>query len=247
MTPGPSDANVFRAFSVEHLAALAAIVALGTLMVVLARRRAQPWQRGFEVVLAVLLLVQWPLSYWLASSTGVLTVENSYPCHFCDFGAFVGIAALLTHRRFLVEWVYFWGLAGTLQGLITPALTLNWPHPRFMLFFLIHGGVVIAALYGVLGLRIIPRARAKWIAFLLMLAYAVVVGLFDYLVGANYGFLRHKPETASLFDLLGPWPWYIGVTTLLGLVLFTLLDLPFIPARRREKREISLQGGVPRV
>lgn len=229
----PAEVTVFHAFSMEHYVALGSIVALGALMVWVARRRILPAQRGLELTLALLLTVQWPLSYWLAASTGVLTVENSYPCHFCDFAAFVGIAALITHQRFLFEWAYFWGLAGTLQGLITPALTLNWPHPRFVLFFLIHGGVVIAALYGVLGLRIIPRARAKWVAFLLMLAYAVVVGLFDYLTGANYGFLRHKPETASLFDALGPWPWYIGVTTLLGLVLFTLLDLPFIRLRRR--------------
>ncbi len=241
------DPTVFRAFSAEHFGALLAIVTLGVVMIFVARRRRQPLQRILELALALLLAVQWPLSYWVAAASGLLTADNSYPCHFCDFGAFVGIAALVTHRRFLLEWAYFWGLAGTLQGLITPALTLNWPHPRFVLFFLVHGGVVITALYGVLGLRLIPRARAKWVAFLLMLAYAVVVGFFDYLVGANYGFLREKPETASLFDALGPWPWYIGVTTLLGLVLFTLLDLPFIPLRRREKGDLSLQGGVPRV
>ena len=229
----PTEVPVFRAFSAAHLSALAAVLMVGTVMIYAARRRIRPLQSSLELTMAVLLLIQWPVSFWVAREMGFLTVNNSYPCHLCDLGAILGAVALFTHRRGLFELVYFWGLAGTLQGLITPALTQDWPHPRYFLFFLNHGGVVITALYGVLGLGFIPRASAKWTAWFLILGYAVVVGLFDWAVGANYGFFRHKPETASLFDALGPWPWYIVVTSLLALVFFTLLDLPFIRMRRR--------------
>jgi hypothetical integral membrane protein (TIGR02206 family) len=229
----PTDAPAFRVFSVTHLSALAVVLVVAAVMIYAARRRVQPLQRVLEVTLAVLLILQWPISFWVAWDMGYLTVNNSYPLHLCDLGALLGVLALLTHKRGLFELVYFWGLAGTLQGLITPALTQDWPHPRYFLFFVNHGGVVIAALYGVLGLGFIPRASAKWRAWFYILGYAVVVGLFDWAVGANYGFLRHKPETKSLFDALGPWPWYIGVTSLLALVFFILLDLPFIRLRRR--------------
>jgi uncharacterized membrane protein YwaF len=62
------------------------------------------------------------------------------------------------------------------------------------------------------------------------------VGTFDWIVGANYGFLCHKPETASLYDVLGPWPWYVGASGLVGLVFFILLDLPFVIQRARASR-----------
>ena len=42
--------------------------------------------------------------------------------------------------------------------------------------------------------------------------------LFDRAAGVNYGYLSHKPASASLFDLLGPWPAYVLVS---GVVLVT--------------------------
>jgi hypothetical integral membrane protein (TIGR02206 family) len=229
----PTDAPPFRAFSPAHLTALAAVLVVGAVMIYAARWRIQPLQRVLEITMAVLLIIQWPISFWVARDMGFLTVNNSYPLHLCDLGAFLGAAALFTHKRGLCELVYFWGLAGTLQGLITPALTQDWPHPRYFLFFLNHGGVVVTGLYGVLGLGFIPRRSAKWRAWFYILGYAVVVGLFDWAVGANYGFLRHKPDTKSLFDALGPWPWYVCITSLVALVFFLLLDLPFMRKRRR--------------
>jgi uncharacterized membrane protein YwaF len=89
----------------------------------------------------------------------------------------------------------------------------------------------------VCGLRITPRARAKWTAWGLLVPFAVVVGTFNWIVGANYGFLRRKPDTASLYDLLGEWPWYLGGAALIGLVFFIILDLPFIIQRARTGRE----------
>ena len=69
-----------------------------------------------------------------------------------------------------------------------------------------------------------------------MTIYALVVGGLNTLLGTNYGFLCAKPPTASLMDLLGPWPWYVGALWLLGLVFYLALDLPFWLQRRRRLR-----------
>jgi hypothetical integral membrane protein (TIGR02206 family) len=66
--------------------------------------------------------------------------------------------------------------------------------------------------------------------------YMLFVGIVNALIGSNYMFIAHKPETASLIDVLGPWPWYILALEAIGFVLFLLLYLPFafrdIAARR---------------
>jgi uncharacterized membrane protein YwaF len=50
------------------------------------------------------------------------------------------------------------------------------------------------------------------------------------LSGGNYMLLAERPETASLLDYMGAWPWYILGAALLALAMFALLDIPF---RRR--------------
>lgn len=218
---------------VSHLAALGAGVLIGAVMIRFARRGPASAARLLEITLGLALLAMWPLHQWYYQTTGTANIDNRFPLHLCDLAAILAALVLFTRQRWAGELLYFWGLAGTLQGVITPALTNDFPSPRYFMFFIIHLGVVVTAIYVVAGLRQIPRASAKWRAWGAILLYAIVVGLFNWMIGSNYGFLCRKPETASLFDALGPWPWYVAVASLLALVIFLLLDLPFVRARRR--------------
>jgi len=48
------------------------------------------------------------------------------------------------------------------------------------------------------------------------------------LIGSNYLFIAHKPETASLLDVLPPWPYYIAYIEVIGLVMCLILYIPFM-------------------
>jgi uncharacterized membrane protein YwaF len=54
-------------------------------------------------------------------------------------------------------------------------------------------------------------------------AFAVFVGVADVITGANYVYLRHKPERSSLLDVMGPWPAYIFAGAAFALVVFGAL------------------------
>lgn len=224
---------VFHAHGLSHLGALAVIGLTGVGLIVQARRSPTGrLTRFLERSLAVSLLALPFGKLVVQLSMGTFDRQSALPFHYCDLAAMVGAVALLTRRQTWCEITYFFGLAGTLQALITPALQADFPDPRFWLFFGGHGAVVIAALYVVLGLRHPPEAGAVWRVMVVMTLYAVTVGALNALLGTNYGFLCAKPPTASLMDHLGPWPWYVGALWLLGLVLYLLLDLPFALRRR---------------
>ncbi|CAN5837575.1 TIGR02206 family membrane protein [soil metagenome] len=223
----------FQAGGTSHWVVLGLTAALTLLMIALARCQFHRSARVGEWILAIVLVLQSPVNIYIAWQMGTLSAGTNLPCHLCDFASFIGAYALIKKRQLACELLYFWGIAGTMQGLLTPALTYDWPHPRFIVFFALHGGVVLAALYVVFGRRQIPRRGAVMTAFKLLLGYAALAGTADYFSGGNYGFLRSKPPTASILDQLGPWPWYIVSLLFVSLAIFTLLDLPFLRQRKR--------------
>ena len=163
---------------------------------------------------------------WQANVENV-PLDAIVPLHLCDLAAFICGFALITRRQVLCELAYFWGLAGTLQGLLTPNLEFDFPHPVFLAFFLQHGVIVITALVLPLGLGWRPAKGAVKRVFLFIMGYAAMAMIINYLLGTNFGFLAAKPNEASLLDVMPVWPWYIFVLIGLALVMFCLLSLPF--------------------
>ncbi len=220
----------FQAYAASHLAALLVTAAAVALLIGL-RRGQSPFAIVAERLLGTLLLALWPVSVLHHLSLGTLTLQNGLPLHYCDVAAVCGGLALWRPRPLLCEIAYFFGLAGTLQGLITPNLEADFPAVGYFFFFLWHGGVVAAALHLVLGLRFQPRAGAPGRMVLFTAAYALLAGAVNAALGTNYGFVCEPPPVASLIDHLGPWPWYLAALLAVAALLYTLLDLPFRRAR----------------
>src|SRR2546427_4077211 len=215
----------------EHVFALVAIALSTALVVVGARRRPGPWLK----VLAAVLVVD-EVSWWvflLGGGQPGSQVALSLPLQLCDVAIFIAAAALWTRQQLLSELTYFWGLAGTTQALLTPDLPQHFPSYPYFQYYIAHGGVVASALVLVIGFGLRPRRWAMVRVAGLTIAYAALVGAFDALTGANYMYLREKPQSASLLDVLGPWPWYVLAAGAVGLALLALLDAPFQLGRSR--------------
>ena len=222
-------------FGFQHLLMVALTFGLAFGAMVFTRRN--PDSRGVSAIswaLLTLMLASYPLKLWSAKVANWPTMP--LPLHLCDCAAIIGAVALVTRNRLLVEITYFWGLAGTLQGLITPDLAWAFPHPRFVAFFSLHGGVVITAIFLTAGLRLYPRKWSVLWSFAALQLYAVTVFLVNWSTKSNYGFLMAKPDRASLLDHLGPPPWHILSLELVALVFFGLLYLPFVWRKRRERQ-----------
>ncbi len=203
---------------------------------VAARRRPGPWTRIVARVVGLVLFAD-ALSYTVGLAVaGTWSARTSLPLALCDMAVLVAALACWWQIPLLVELTYFWGLAGTLQGLVTPDLSVGFPHLVFWQYVGGHLGIVFAALFLVVGMRIVPRPYAVPRVFVLTLGYTAVVGLVDALSGANYMFLRRPPGEWTVLRLLGPWPWYLLSAAGVAVVLLVALDAPFWPGRRRARR-----------
>ncbi len=218
----------------EHFVAVAVIAASTGVLVGAVRLRPGPWTTTATRALAILLVgaeVAWWI-YLVATHAHRAELLYALPFQLCDAAIFVSAFALWFRWQLLVEVTYFWGLAGTIQAIFTPDLPQHFPSFPFIQYYIAHGGVVAAALLLVVGLRQWPRRRAFLWVIALTIAYTAFVGFLDAVTGADYMYLRAKPASATLLDVMGPWPWYIAWAALVAFALFIILDAPFVLLRR---------------
>lgn len=219
----------------EHVGAVAFIATVAAALVTAARLRPGDWTKLAARALAALLVAA-EVGWWIyLAVTGAKDTElaSALPLQLCDAAIFVAALALLLRAQLLVEVTYFWGLAGTIQALITPDLPQHFPSFPFFQYYVAHGGIVTAALFLVVGLGQWPRRDAVLRVLAVTAAYVLLVGAVDTATGANYMYLRSKPASGSVLDLLGPWPWYVAWAALVGMALLLVLDAPFRLRRRR--------------
>ena len=145
----------------------------------------------------------------------------------CDWATVAVLAACFTRNERAYELAYFWGLAGTLQGIVTPDVNYSFPEPQFDVFMLGHAAIIGAVLYLTFGTGLRPVAASLPRVAAWTLAYAASAGLIDWLLGVNYGFFRAKPSHATLFEFLSPWPVYIPEMIALGFAALAILYAPW--------------------
>lgn len=221
----------FHPFTTEHYATLA-VGAVIALVLLLMGRAGGTMRRISTAVLVFGNLAAYPLSQWAWQNSGLDTsLDNLLPFHLCDVAAIVAGFALWTKRRTLMMLTYYWGLAATMQALITPAIEVGFPAWPFIVFFIQHFAIVIAALHMPLveGWRPEkPFVKTPFRGYLYTLAYLLSVLAINFTLGSNFGFANHPPANPSLIDHLGPWPWYLLSFNVLCFVIFCALTLPFV-------------------
>jgi len=228
-----ANSHVFAAFSPTHLAALAAAVLVWAALFA-ARRRLRIGRRaawGRYAIAAVLALCEISLNLWYISEN-VYSVRDTLPLELCSISLYLCVAMLLTKSRGIFQIVYFTGIGGALQALLTPVLYYDFPHYRFLEFFIAHVFIIAAVLYMVWVEGYRPTLKSVGITMLFLNVLLGPIYVINMVTGGNYMFVARKPETASLLDYLGPHPWYLLSMEAVAVVLFLMLYLPFAFRKR---------------
>ena len=223
----------FTAYSLPHIIALFILLGLALLLyryrIPLRDESKGNWVR--YGLLALLALSEITLNMWYVTQNRY-DIADTLPLELCSISLYMSILMLLLNSRGLFQIVYFIGIGGAAQALLTPALSYGFPHYRFIEFFVAHMAIILAVLYMVWVEQYRPKLRSVFMTMLFLNVLLIVISTINKLTGGNYMFLSRKPETASLLDALGPYPWYILSLELVALAMFLLLYLPFAISNR---------------
>ncbi len=230
----------FRMFGPAHLVVLGLVLAVNLALVPLRRVLGEAGRRCVRFGLAALIAVGFfGIAVWRAE-VGFWDVRTDLPLNLCDLTALLSIALLLTRSRWLYEFVYFLGIGGALQALVTSNVGIyGFPHVYFVSSMSIHGGIITTGVYFTVVEGFRPTWRSLWRVAGWMFAYTVVIFGLDLLIGSNYLFIARRPDFPSIIDHLGPWPWY--VLSLIGVGLASLLVL-YAPFAFKDWRERARGG-----
>ncbi|WP_207954906.1 YwaF family protein, partial [Saccharopolyspora elongata] len=191
-------------------------------------RSGQVFARTFAVV--IVLFAATVLVYGALASGWDIGV--ALPFHLSDLAWMAAAYTLWTRHQWSYALTYYWGLTLSTIAMITPAIEVpDFPHIDFVDFWAEHAMVVWAVIYLTWGLGMRPDWRSYAIAVSTTLAWGVAALGFNTVAGTNYGFVNAKPNAPSPLDLMGDWPWYLGVEVVLGLAVWALITWPWTRSR----------------
>ena len=182
--------------------------------------------KNYAIFLATFFCLSFIIENYYTYKSGFWNLKQNLPVHLCSISYFMCVALLLNYKQWLAECLYYWGLAGGIHSLLTPEFTVGMDGYNFYAYFIDYGGLLMVIAYMILHLNFRPRPRS-WIWVLgYTQVVAIGVGIVNYIVGANYMYLSHKPEVNNPF-VIGEWPYYILVLEAVAVLHFWVFYLPF--------------------
>ena len=156
---------------------------------------------------------------------GTWDYKTDLPIHLCGFSIYLGAIMLLNKKQLIFELVYFWGLGGAIQAILTPDVT-TFHTPWHAFSSQVSHGLIILSVSWML---IVENKRCTngslLRAILITNLMLVFAGFVNYLIDSNYFYLCYKPNTVSPF-LIGDWPYYIMGMEIFGILMMIILYLP---------------------
>ena len=220
----------FLRFSISHLAVLVLSIFLFIYIPYLINKSPKSsWVDMVSKSLGILLIGNELGWVFYKLSLGHTYWAEFMPFELCTINAYIlGIILIFRPSYAIFEVVYFWAMAGTVQGLVTPRLFAGYPHYLFFEYFITHTGIVLATLILIFRYNWKVTWLSLWRALLWLQVPALINLVFDFTFDVNYMFMRALPKVSSVLDYFGDWPWYIFGCEIFALASFIFCLLPFL-------------------
>lgn len=158
---------------------------------------------------------------------GSYNFKTDLPLYLCSLLGIL-IPVYTYYRKFwMFEILVFWIIAGTLQGVITPDIAEGFPSFDYFRYWIVHLGLLVVMFYSIFVFKLKPNFKSVFKSFFALQVYVILMMIINYCLSANYFYLNRKPQSASVLDYFGEWPYYIVICQLIIIPLFFMIYLPF--------------------
>ena len=223
------EAEPFILFGTDHLLAILTVILISILAPHFLKKTSQATKKRFGYVLAYILILNELVKPYYHTQFFGYDLLNVLPFHMCALSAFSISIFLLTNKRIFYEVAFFWGIGGGLMALLQPDTPLDFPDPVFIIFYLSHGAMLLAIGHASIALENRPNLDSVKKAIMVSLAVIVVIYFINLILGppANFWYLGARPDGTSIMDLMPDPPRHIPIVITLGLIMFSIIYLPY--------------------
>ncbi|MYL35732.1 TIGR02206 family membrane protein [Pontibacillus yanchengensis] len=206
----PEVTNSFDIFSASHFT-MVSIYFIVLLYFFLAYKPLLNQKRLYTftkwTLFTLLLVSELGYTTW-ALSTNTWNMREHAPLHLCGIAGIIGMIAILSNSKKMIQILYFIGIIPAFIALLTPELIYGFPHFRFWKFFVHHMTISLTGVFLVLTSQVSITFRSMVETYAYLNVYAVFAFFLNMVIGANYLYLSDTPTVNSPLDLLGSGVWY---------------------------------------
>jgi len=216
---------IFQMYDASHLIWILILLLL-TLILWLTRsaiQKSQTIRHTIRWALISAMIIPQLILYSIYTIQASWNLRVHLPLELCSITLYLSCIMLMTRSYFLYQIMVFAGIGGAMQAILTPNLLEPYPDFIYFHFFICHLAIVLASLYMTWGENYRPRLRSIGITMIFLNILAFIVGAVNWILGANYMFLAYKPNTPSILDFLGPYPYYILAEEIVALLVFFVI------------------------
>lgn len=216
----------FPVFSTEHFIILAATLFLCLFLPYWFNKK----QKGIDLIryfFGYLLIANHLFYQSYRAATGLWDVHYDLPMELCNWANLITGLALITKNARLAEIAWCWVMTASVNGVITPDFTGQFPEVPYITFFIGHSGLVIATVFLVYVVKIYPKPGAwKRVMLFSQVYFFSAIGL-NFILKSNYGYMMGTGSADNAMKFFGPFPYNIISLELVAALAFYLILLPF--------------------
>jgi len=235
----------FRHFNLPHLLAIGLACFLFLITIVIKNEKQANILRG--ILLGGLIVRALWYHAWQILFEHNWTWQRHLPLHISQVSIILTIVALIIRRHDFYQFVYYWAGWSSLLSLLFPELHENFPHPRFIEFFLGYLLLLTSISYIYFIEKVNITRRYLWMTAGVLFLYSMIIYPLNFILKTNFLFLVEKPELGELMKVLPAPPWHIPffmVAVLLLLYVQYLLGTAHLC--RNINHKFSVNNGVNR-